>query len=139
MSNKIITLTFCIFLISQSYSQHFQNWVNRYTGSGGDDRGMAITVDGSGNIYATGITWGDNMYDCVTIKYDPRGVTQWTRIYNNPAYNNNDISTAICVDASGNVYITGSTVNNQQTTDYLTIKYNTVGVQQWLSIMIQAG
>ena len=37
------------------------------------------------------------------------------------------------VDGAGNVYVTGTTKDLSTTSDYVTVKYNTEGVMQWVS------
>ncbi|MGH7595037.1 MAG: SBBP repeat-containing protein [bacterium] len=45
-------------------------WLVRYNGpANGDDCAEALAVDGSGNVYVTGISYGGNQFDVVTIKY----------------------------------------------------------------------
>ncbi|RCK74541.1 MAG: Cell surface protein [Ignavibacteriae bacterium] len=115
-------------------SSGVQQWVARYNGPGnGDDRATAISVDGSGNVYVTGWIVGSGTgYDYATIKYNSSGVQQWVAMYNGPG-NGNDRATAISVDGSGNVYVTGSSVGSGTNEDYATIKYNSLGVGQWVA------
>ena len=110
-------------------------WVRYYNGPGNNrDVIRAITIDNGGNVYVTGESYGTSDYDIATIKYNSAGVQQWAAIYNGPA-NGADGSSAITVDASGNVYITGysdgdaSPVFRQD--DYVTIKYNSSGTEEW--------
>ena len=42
-------------------------------------------------------------------------------------------ATAIAVDASGNAYITGTGTGSGSWSDYITVKYNTEGVVQWVA------
>jgi uncharacterized delta-60 repeat protein len=110
-----------------------QQWVARYDGpdSEGEDDANYITVDGSGNVYVTGRSYGLNTStDYATIKYNNDGVEQWVSRYNG-SYNNQDRPHALALDNSGNVYVTGSSVNDLNRTDYLTVKYNSAGVEQW--------
>jgi len=101
-----------------------QLWEKRYNGPGNsDDWTYAIAVDGSGNVYVTGYSWGSGTsLDYATIKYDPSGNQLWEKRYNGPG-NYDDNARAIAVDGSGNVYVTGQSYGGGTSTDYATIKY----------------
>ncbi len=119
-------------------------WVSRFNGTGNyTDRATAITVDNYGNVYVTG--WahmepndyqGDEIMcgtiDYVTIKYDPYGNQVWMKVYAGPG-GGDDIPSAILLDRFGNVYVTGTSNSGANKEDYLTIKYNNNGVQQWVA------
>jgi hypothetical protein len=111
-----------------------QQWVARYNGPGNAyDSASAIAVDGSGNVYVTGVSRGSGtVWDYATIKYNTSGVQQWVARYNGPA-NLNDVAQALAIDASGNVYVTGKSEDSNGDDDYATIKYNASGIQQWAS------
>src|SRR4030095_8559709 len=106
-------------------------WVARYNDVGpgyGSDFAYSIAADDSGNAYVTGGSVGD----FATIKYNPVGDTLWIQRYNGPG-NGNDIARSIAVDSAGNVYVTGESFGSGTGNDYATIKYNSSGVQQWVS------
>ncbi len=112
-----------------------QQWVARYDGPGhGGDEANAIVVDGQGNVYVTGwsnpIQFGAN-YDYATIKYNSAGVQQWVARYNGPD-NQQDRALSLALDGQGNVYVTGESYSTATTYDYVTVKYDPAGVQQWV-------
>jgi len=114
-----------------------QQWVARYTGfqGSGDDGANAIAVDGSGNVYVTGQSTGlGTAEDYATIKYNAAGQQQWIARYNGPG-NSTDTAYAIAVDGSGNVYVAGTSDSGGQGAnyDYLTIKYDSAGQEQWVA------
>jgi hypothetical protein len=107
-------------------------WVRYYDGlAHSHDDARAIAVDNAGGVYVTGISylWGSS-YDYATVKYNSSGVQQWVARYNGPS-NGDDVATAIAVDNSGGVYVTGCSYGAYN--DYATVKYNSSGVQQWVA------
>ncbi|GAG14504.1 unnamed protein product, partial [marine sediment metagenome] len=111
-----------------------QLWVARYDGpASGDDMAEAIAVDGSGNAYVTGRSYGgDTTEDYATIKYDGDGNQLWVARYDGPA-SGDDMAEAIAVDGSGNVYVTGWSYGSDTAEDYATIKYDGDGNQLWVA------
>jgi hypothetical protein len=113
-------------------SSGVEQWVARYSGpANSTDVAYSIAVDGSGNVYVTGASWGIN-YDYATIKYNSSGVEQWVTRYNGPG-NSEDAAHSLAVDDSGNVYVTGYSTGSGTGYDYATVKYNSSGVQQWVA------
>lgn len=113
-----------------------QVWAMRYDGFSHiqNDQSKAIVTDNSGNVFVTGISSNPGITgdDIVTIKYNSAGVEIWNRVYHSSA-EANDRGTDISLDASGNVYITGTTVNAAGNSDVITIKYNAAGTEQWVA------
>ncbi|KPK77025.1 MAG: hypothetical protein AMJ89_03135, partial [candidate division Zixibacteria bacterium SM23_73] len=98
----------------------------------GNERGLDIVVDDPGNVYVTGLSWWI-FYDYLTIKHFPDGDTAWVRIYSVPGCLD-DLSWAIALDDSGNVYVTGYTEYFNFESwwhDYVTIKYYPEGDTAW--------
>jgi hypothetical protein len=83
-------------------------WVARYNGPlNFDDEARAIAIDGAGNSYVTGWSAGYGTgYDYTTIKYNPAGQEEWVACRD--GHVEPDVPSAIAVDGSGNVYVTGS-------------------------------
>lgn len=110
-----------------------QLWLQRYNrGPSSVDQARSIGLDGAGNVYVTGAAplAGNQNPDYVTIKYSPEGDQQWISVYDNPNGLSADSPSAMAVDAAGNVYVTGSSFFTSAPS-YLTVKYNTGGVEQW--------
>jgi hypothetical protein len=80
----------------------------------------AIAIDNSGNVYATGSsynTWGTPLHDFTdslvgqdifVLKLDSNGTYLWHTFYGSSS---EDIASAVAVDNSGNVYVTGYSFN----------------------------
>jgi len=105
-------------------SSGLQKWVAYYANA----TALAISVDKLSNSFVTGV----QTQNITTIKYNLSGVQEWIRNFNG-AGNSYDMPCCIKLDDSANVYITGyATVIAPWNTDYVTIKYNSSGIQQWL-------
>jgi len=107
-------------------------WSARYNGSPNSiDYSNCIVVDDSGNSYITGWSGGaNNLWDYTTIKYSPNGDELWVRRYNGSA-DDNDFSYRVALDSSGNVYVTGQSVETGSDNDITTIKYSPDGDVLW--------
>lgn len=124
-----------IFIATSLHAQVTEEWVNRYNGTGNYiDIPHSLAIDASGNILVTGESVGSNINehpDYVTIKYTPAGIQQWVARYDGIG-NSVDKATSIAVDISGNVVVSGLSIGNGGLYDCVTIKYNSVGTQQWV-------
>jgi hypothetical protein len=112
-----------------------EQWVATYGGSGIDEP-MAIAADDAGNVYVHGRSMVSN-YDYTTLKYNSSGVQQWVKKYDGPSHSG-DLGSGMVLDAAGNIYVTGWSKGDVYPVvgsdfDFVTIKYNSVGEQQWLA------
>jgi len=94
----------------------------------------ALAVDAAGNAYVVGYNQSGPplfSYSIFVIKYSASGVQEWVSTYTSPF---GVLAFAVTVDVSGNVYVCGrvATSTDLSSTDFLTIKYNSQGVQQWV-------
>ncbi len=116
-------------------SEGIAQWTSFYNGSGNSiDKASCIATDNSGNVYVSGYTTGTgSSFDYATVKYNSAGLQQWSAVYNGQG-SAVDFVTALTTDNSGNVYVTGQSYGGFITQyDIVTIKYNSDGVQQWIS------
>jgi uncharacterized delta-60 repeat protein len=129
---------YCDYATIKYNSDGEERWVARYNGPGSDyDRAVALAVDSDGNVYVTGCSCGREFegIDYATIKYDSAGVERWVARYNGPA-NRNDWASSMAVDERGNVHVTGFSDGSSSWLvyyDYATVKYNSVGIEQWVA------
>ena len=111
-------------------------WVSRYVGTNGcGGTPSALTIDSQGNIYITGRSFngasgGD---DYVTIKYDSSGQQLWDARYGGMGTGGLNEASALFVDDTGNVYITGQCSLDSQYVTYDTVKYGPDGNKLWVA------
>lgn len=107
-------------------------WNRSFDGAAnGFDEGRALFVDSAGNVAVTGYTEGaSSNYNAITILYDAAGTQLWATAYNGTA-NGFDEGYDVMIDNNLNVYITGGATTTTSNNNYVTIKYNSAGVQQW--------
>ncbi len=123
-----------LILILFSTTSIFSQWVNRYNGQGDfSDKYNAVVTDLNNNIFIAGSTVNTSVNsDILLVKLNANGDTVWTNVYNGPG-NGIDEATSIYLDNNSNIYITGYQRGSGTGTDMVTIKYNSVGVIQWVS------
>ena len=131
---KFFLTIILVLLASVALGQVTEEWVARYDGpANSTDIATALAVDTEGNVYVTGWSIGSGTGDDhATIKYDSEGNQLWVARYNGPG-NGSDLATALALDASGNVYVTGDSYRTRTGHDYTTIKYDSEGNQLWVA------
>lgn len=123
------------FLTIKYNSRGEQKWIARYDGPAHHvDQPRAMTMDDAGNVIITGrANRGPALgVDIVTIKYDSTGKEQWAVLYGKPRDGTHDVQ-AIFVDNSQNVYLAGSDSKTVDAGDFVTIKYDLRGIEQWVA------
>ena len=115
----------CMLPTTRSFAQDTRIWATYYGGTG-DDFGYSTATDASGNVYLAGGTnsttgiasagafqttfgAGPGYQDGFLVKFDAAGNRLWATYYGGTG---NDACTGVATDASGNVYISGSTTTN---------------------------
>lgn len=119
-------------IYSQSELKVFQDWMTP-AGTQNFFYKNVTRVDGSGNVYVAGATMnGAGNYDILLAKFNSSGVQQWIQQIDGTAHFQ-DFATALQLDGSGNVYMTGAITNDTATmyADLFISKYNSGGVLQW--------
>jgi hypothetical protein len=92
-----------------------------------------MTVDRAGNTYlGANCDPGAGSLDFLIVKVNPSGQVVWTATYNSPT-SNTDYIAAIALDTQDNLYVLGGSRVQNGSCDWITIKYNTDGVQQWMA------
>jgi hypothetical protein len=122
---------------------HAQTIVNReWTQFSGTPDPLAIVVsciDYQNNVItaSSDIIMGQDANISV-IKYATDGNIIWQNSFNGVS-NGKDYSTAVKTDMSGNIYLLGATFNSSSSYDFLLIKYNELGVEQWQAVYNGSG
>jgi uncharacterized delta-60 repeat protein len=116
-----------------------EQWVVRHDGpENARDVPAAIAVDAEGNVFVTGASsvrsrYPHTKYYYCTIKYDASGEEQWVAWYKGYNQNAESVPRAMAMDSKGNIYVTGHSRSEMGLgNDYVTIKYNTSGEEQWI-------
>lgn len=106
-------------------------WTNTYNGAAGNsDVATSIAIDSNGNAFVTGYSSDGLHYGFVTIKYSNAGLALWT----NQVETLNGVGepSSVRLDASGNVYVSGSSDPGLQSGfDYAIVKYSNAGLSLW--------
>ncbi|PCI95740.1 MAG: hypothetical protein COB15_11875 [Flavobacteriales bacterium] len=131
-SLAMILLLFCTNSFAQITPTTVQKWAATYSNQDSTDN-IPTAIDLNGNLYITGYSYSSSTgQDIVTVKIDPNGTVIWSQTYNGLG-NSHDRATGILADASGNVYVAGTSVGTSTTNDFVLLKYDINGNQQFVN------
>lgn len=115
-------------------------WTRQF-GTVDADGAEGIAVDGTGNVYLTGLAQGilnidtaDATGDAFVAKYDSAGVERWIKRFGTAS---DDYAWDIAADVGGNVYVTGFTQGSldantlAKLSDAFVVKYDSTGTELW--------
>jgi hypothetical protein len=128
------------FAINASAADGTPVWTNYFNGAANaDDIAKVVVLDGSGNAYVTGQSYGmGNYYHWITIKYASTGLPVWTNLFDRGG-TFHDRPYAMALDTNSNVYVTGSSYGGASVLDFTTIKYSSAGVPVWTNFYDRTG
>ena len=138
---RYLILLFLILLKAESInSQVIEEWLQRYNGNSNlSDGAKSIMLDNMGNFLVIGSS--DNSgtsSEYVVLKYNQTGMLLWVAKYSGFPNRDNQIN-AIAIDDSNNVIVTGSSEGINTGYDFATVKYNSSGIQKWVTRYSRAG
>jgi len=133
--NKVCLFVLILLFAVNNYAAT-EKWVARYNGPANVvDGGMAVAVDGTGNVYVAGRSANTtSTFECTTIKYDSLGNEKWIKKYHGPASSGySDTGWGIAIDKNGNVYVAASSRDSVTLDDIAVLKYDANGNELWVA------
>lgn len=106
-------------------------WDIFYDGENGTDNLSDMQVNEKGDVCVTGQSLSlDTNWDFCTVFFNSAGTIQWTKRFNS-VFNSSDRACALTRDDKSNYYIAGSSKSDTTAEDFVLVKYNASGVEQW--------
>jgi len=134
-SKLVLLLVFFFLRVPYIFPQYNIDWIERYDGGFGDDGGLSIVTDDSGNVYCTGSSYGtQTRQDMVLLKYSSMGLTKWVSRERDTLNNNFMAGFDVKVDKFYNVYVAGTGLFKYDTDGNLLWKSLTDGRYSYLAI-----
>ena len=113
-----------------------EQWMVRYNGVHfySVDEAVDLVVDSIGNVFVTGKSTGEisdeHHFDLVTLKYSSDGEEVWAKRYD--GFGEDDYPSEMEMDHSGNLLVAGQSIDLTSNCDYVILKYNSNGLEQWV-------
>jgi uncharacterized delta-60 repeat protein len=110
-------------------------WSARYDGPvHAMDEARDIAVDGEGCVYVVGRSEGYGQDgDALTIKYGADGHELWVARYDGP-HGDRDSAHALAFCPDGDIVVTGGSFDTLTDSNYLTIRYDPDGFEEWVAV-----
>lgn len=98
-----------------------------------NDYAVGLALDNQGHVVVTGYSAGEGpTTDIITMGINQAtGAVLWAHGASGP-FGGDDMPVAIACDSQGNSFVTGETQTANFGTDYITVKYNVNGSEQWI-------
>jgi hypothetical protein len=110
-----------------------QQWASVFNRLDYDDAAYAMCFDAAGNVLIAGYSSTSTGKDAAVVKYNTSGTELWNVSYAG-ASGLDDWANEVTSDNSSNIYFTGKTTHATSLGNFLTVKYNSRGTQQWTAI-----
>ena len=109
--------------------------------SGQTDDCYDIALGTDGNIYLTAFSWASlqDGNEILVMKIDPNLNIFWLQHINGTDNSLNEFPVDLILDSANNVYVLARIQNTGASTDFATVKYNSLGQQQWRTEFNAAG
>jgi hypothetical protein len=105
-------------------------WTYSHGGTANFDQMRSIAIDGNDNVIIVGgLQYAGANTDFITLSVSSAGALNWSQSYSNST--NRDFASAVSLDGTNAVFVTGESYNGTDGLDFYTIKYNSLGVVQW--------
>ena len=109
-------------------------WSSSYSFTSYYDVPKSMEIDKSGNVYVTGNIWpsGGGSDSIATVKLNKIGSFEWARTYS-LGYSGLDEASDIAIDSLGYIYVVGKSSDVSHYENFVTIKYDSLGNEIWIS------
>jgi hypothetical protein len=89
----------------------------------------ALAIDSADSVVVTGTSSSAGKNDFLTAKYDAAGTLIW-QVRTGPK-KKNDNAVGVALDADGNAFVVGTSIEVEHVSDVLTAKISSDGIQRW--------